>query len=574
MKLLFFRFFTLTACATAALAQQTFVSKDLQNADPNANVNVIVEYRQPPADTNRSMAAGLGGVKKTELPSIQGVAYSMPAGSVQNLAADPNVLSIVADRKVHMLLDNSAAAVNASAAWNLGLDGTGIGVAIIDSGISEHDDLEGSGGSRIVYRESFIASDTNDNFGHGEHVAGIVGGNGTDSRCGQCNRNFIGIAPNVNLVDLQALDGNGEGTDSSVIAAIGRAIELKSAFNIRVINISLGRPVYESYQDDPLCQAVEAAWQAGIVVVAAAGNDGRNNSAGNNGYGTINSPGNDPYVITVGAMKSMGSPLRADDLIASYSSKGPTQVDHIIKPDLLAPGNLVSSLLSPDGSLQKSFPQNAVPLNYYQETDQTTPSTSYFTLSGTSMAAPVVSGAAAVLLQAHPELTPDQVKARLMRTAYKSFPTSSTAVDPITGQSFTTEYDIFTVGAGYVDIQAALADNTAFSGTALSPRAFYFGGIHGLLGFAFPVCNDLHRMLYSIDLGHPVHLGDAIDLGHAGCAGRSVDLGHSIDLGNAVDLGDAIDLGHGCYRYVRISEYCDQWRKVKRVNCRRAFELH
>src|SRR6185312_2500628 len=195
MKLLFFRFFTLTACAIAALAQQTFVSKDLQNADPNANVNVIVRYRQPPAGTNRSMAAGPGGMKKTELPSIQGVAYSIPAGSVQNLAADPNVLSIVADRKVRMLLDNSAAAVNASAAWNLGLDGTGIGVAIIDSGISEHDDLKGSGGSRIVYRESFIASDTNDNFGHGEHVAGIVGGNGTDSRCGQCNRNFIGIAP-------------------------------------------------------------------------------------------------------------------------------------------------------------------------------------------------------------------------------------------------------------------------------------------------------------------------------------------------------------------------------------------
>src|SRR5581483_10220113 len=128
--------------------------------------------------------------------------------------------------------------------------------------------------------------------------------------------------PNVNLINSRVLDQNGQGSDSSVIAGINAAIQLKSKYNIRVMNLSLGRPVFESYKLDPLCQAAEAAWKAGIVVVTAAGNEGRNNSAGTYGYGTITAPGNDPYVITVGAMKTMGTPNRSDDLIASYSSKG------------------------------------------------------------------------------------------------------------------------------------------------------------------------------------------------------------------------------------------------------------
>ena len=142
----------------------------------------------------------------------------------------------------------------------------------------------------------------------------------------------------MNLINLRVLDQNGAGTDSQVIAAIQTAIQLKSKYNIRVINLSLGRPVYESYTLDPLCQAVEQAWKAGIVVVVAAGNDGRNNNAGTNGYGTIAAPGNDPYVITVGAMNTVGTSSRADDQIASYSSKGPTLFDHIVKPDLGSTG--------------------------------------------------------------------------------------------------------------------------------------------------------------------------------------------------------------------------------------------
>ena len=148
----------------------------------------------------------------------------------------------------------------------------------------------------------------------------------------------------MNLIDLRALDQFGNGTDSRVIAAIQQAIALKKTYNIRVINLSLGRGVYESYANDPICQAVESAWKNGIVVVVAAGNYGRISVNGSNGYGTVAAPGNDPFVITVGAMKSMGTLTRTDDQIASYSSKGPTMYDLVVKPDIVAPGNFVVSI--------------------------------------------------------------------------------------------------------------------------------------------------------------------------------------------------------------------------------------
>src|SRR6202021_2313519 len=150
-----------------------------------------------------------------------------------------------------------------------------------------------------------------------------------------------------------------EATDSEVIAAINQAISLKSKYNIRVINLSLGRGVYESYKLDPLCRAVEKAWQNGIVVVVAAGNNGR--YLPTSGYGTVTAPGNDPYVITVGAMKPMGTPERSDDLIASYSSKGPTFIDHIVKPDIVAPGNLLVSPEIPGTTLYNTETSNLVP---------------------------------------------------------------------------------------------------------------------------------------------------------------------------------------------------------------------
>jgi len=209
----------------------------------------------------------------------------------------------------------------------------------------------------------------------------------------------------------------------------------------------------------------------------AAGNYGRDNSHSNYGYGTITAPGNDPYVITVGAMKTMGTATRTDDLITTYSSKGPTMLDQIIKPDIVAPGNLViSDLASTNATLYVNYPQDALPLSYYTTGSNQNASSNYYILSGTSMATPMVSGAAALLLQQNPLLTPDQVKARLMKTAYKTFPSSSSYTDPSTGITYTDYYDIFTIGAGYLDVWAALnnvdlAPSTA--GSALSPTAVF-----------------------------------------------------------------------------------------------------
>ena len=316
---------------------------------------------------------------------------------------------------------------------------------------------------------------TNDQFGHGTHVAGILAGNATASTGTSYYRTFRGMAPNAKLINLRVLDADGGGTDSSVINAINTAIQLKTNYNIRIINLSLQRPVFESYRLDPLCQAVESAWKAGIVVVVAAGNEGRNRSQGTNGYATITAPGNDPLVITVGAMKTGGTISRGDDLIASYSSKGPTLLDHVVKPDLVAPGNRVTSLLASNGLTIDKAGINRILYSSYQNTSSKSYSADYYRLSGTSMAAPIVSGAAALMLTKDWTLTPDTVKARLMKTATKSFPMYSSAVDPVTNTTYTSQYDLFTIGAGYVDIWGALnsIDTVPAGGSTASPSAIF-----------------------------------------------------------------------------------------------------
>jgi serine protease AprX len=300
-------------------------------------------------------------------------------------------------------------------------------------------------------------------YGHGTHVAGIIGGNGSLSG-GQ----YSGVAPGVSLIDLRALDANGAGSDSTVIAAIQQAIALQNTYNIRIINLSLGRGIPVSYTQDPLCQAVEAAWNSGILVVVAAGNYGRLSVNGSNGYGTVTAPGNDPYVLTVGASKSNGSALPQAETLASYSSKGPTTYDHVVKPDMLAPGNTIVSLAAPGATLEASYPGDIV--------TGTDGKNDYFKLSGTSMATPAVAGAAALLLQEQSTLTPDQVKARLMKTAYKMGFFSTSAYVPHLFMSFLNFYDLFSVGSGLLNVQSAIANSDlapATVGSALSPTAVY-----------------------------------------------------------------------------------------------------
>ncbi|HEV8042327.1 MAG TPA: S8 family peptidase [Bryobacteraceae bacterium] len=456
-----------------ARADNSKISPDLLPLlqQPSNSINVIVQYNSQPSGGGGLLGPVfnlLDGLVNIVFSLIPAVAAILHPADVISLSNQPNVAYISLDRPLAASLDYSAGAVNAPAAWSAGLDGSGVGIAIIDSGIYSHPDLNGvnSGQSRVVYRQSFIGGNQFDDFGHGTHVAGIAAGNGADSSKTGAFHTYRGIAPNANVLDLRVLDANGSSSDSVVIAAIQKAVQLKNRYNVRVINLSLGRPIYEGCTHDPLCQAVEAAWKNGIVVVVAAGNLGRN------GYGTILSPGDSPHAITVGCMKTEMTVTRADDLIASYSSKGPTYIDLTAKPDLVAPGNLVVSLLAPGSTLEAEYPGNVIPPSQYT-TSSSVGAPAYFRLSGTSMATPVVSGAVALLLQRNPNLTPDTIKARLMKTASKNFPATSTAYDPTTGQSYTDVYDMFTVGAGYMDIAAALANNDSVFTSAASPQMYY-----------------------------------------------------------------------------------------------------
>jgi len=421
-------------------ADNSKISPDLQNSTSTGQVQVVVQYAPGTQLSCGLLGLGcvlndvlkLGGAVLGQLPIVNGLVASLDHNGIVSLSNQSNVVYISKDRPLTPFFDNAAPAVNASAAWKSNYTGAGIGVALIDSGVNNHPDLATTGFlpfSRIVYNKSFVPGDSSsaDAYGHGTHIAGLIAGNGLSSTGPLFSQNFKGIAPGTNIVNLRVLDANGSATDSSVIAAINQAMSLKSQYNIRVMNLSLGRGVFESYKLDPLCQAVEKAWKNGIVVVVAAGNNGR--FLPTSGYGTVTSPGNDPYVLTVGSMKPMETPERTDDLIASYSSKGPTMLDHIAKPDVVAPGNLLVSTETSNTVLYNTETSNQIPYSAYVYGGSSSPSKTYFQLSGTSMATGVVSGMVADLLQARPAMTPDQVKARLMKTASKSFPTSSSVFD-------------------------------------------------------------------------------------------------------------------------------------------------
>lgn len=454
---------------------------DLDNfpVNPDGTVSVVVQLSPgtPPGQVKK-FARSIN----QNLNRISAVAANVPVAELDQLLSHNWVTYVSPDRPNKPMWDDAPPAVNASVArLNYGVDGTGIGIAVIDSGVYQHDDLQTAdmSASRIVYSESFVPGDstTGDAYGHGTHVAGILAGNGHDSASGSgYAEQYIGIAPNANIINLRVLDATGASTDSAVIAAINRAIQLQTQYNIRVINLSLGRNVYESYTLDPLCQAVESAWHAGIVVVVAAGNLGRDNSWGENGYATIEAPGNDPNVITVGAMSPLGTWTRTDDIVASYSSKGPTLLDHILKPDIMAPGNKITSLLAPGTTLAGLAPTSALvncDVNLGVNCGAVV-GPKYLQLSGTSMATPVVSAGAALMIQANPNLTPDAIKAHMMRTAWKGYPAhgNSHARD-FRGNTYIAQYDAFTIGSGYLDIQAALGDNTTVNGGAASPTVVF-----------------------------------------------------------------------------------------------------
>ena len=331
---------------------------------------------------------------------------------------------------------------------NSGLSGSGIGIAIVDSAVFDghHSFLGNNGNKRIVEKKEFITGGSEDKFGHGTHVAAIAAGRGGkpgDNLSTNTLKDYQGIAPEANIIAVRALDNSGRGTTAKLIEAINWIMRERVRYNIRVVNMSLGTPAVETWRNDPLCRAVRQMTAAGIVVVAAAGNNGKN-AAGQKIYGAIHSPGNDPTVITVGATNTFGTDARSDDSIATYSSRGPTRsgyldqngvrvYDHLIKPDLVAPGNKIIAAKSKDNVFTTSNPQLQVSVT------PTNNDLQLMYLSGTSMATPVVSGAVALMLQANPKLTPNMVKMILTYTA-----------QPLAG------FNHFEQGAGQLNVEGAV----------------------------------------------------------------------------------------------------------------------
>jgi len=409
----------------------------LQAAREGLTIPVIVRYKTPStASAGSTSGAGMmspygsgvvmlpgagalrGGMATFEVTgaelnallvddAVAYVSYDAPVRAFQLPPANPIPVSI----------DASGAAAARS---RYGVTGKGVTVAVIDSGVQPSKELTET---RIRAFVDFVGGRTRpyDDYGHGTHVAHIIAGNGSLSR-GQ----FTGAAPAADIVALKVLDGQGRGSTSKVLKALDWVLANYRLYNIRVVNLSLGHPVYGEAAHDPLVQAVEALSKRGIVVVVASGNLGKLRSTGQVVYGSVTSPGNAPSVVTVGAVNTNGTSVRGDDFIADFSGRGPTRFEHTIKPDLVAPGYAIMAKVALPSYLATTYP------TLVNRSGQ-------MRLNGTSMATPVVAGAAALMLSANSSLSAHTVKAVLQYTAQR-----------LPGA------DVMTQGAGEINIAGAV----------------------------------------------------------------------------------------------------------------------
>src|SRR6185369_11715969 len=299
----------------------------LSKKSSESTVQVILQLNSKPSGQLNALLAANGVKIRRHFDNLNSFALELPARVVNSLSSFPEVAFVSIDSEVRTLGGHSAhtnSTDNVRTLSNDGaLDGNGIGIAIVDSGIyGAHvafTDTQ-TGQSRIVANIDFTGEGrTDDPYGHGTHVASAAAGNGLISK-----GEYIGIAPRAKLLNLRVLNSKGIGSVSSVLAAFNWLMTNASTYNVRVVNLSIGVPAITSYKFDPLCVAARQLVDKGIVVVAAAGNNGKN-SAGQKIYGQIHAPGNEPSVITVGAVDTKGTNQRGDDTIATYSSRGPTR---------------------------------------------------------------------------------------------------------------------------------------------------------------------------------------------------------------------------------------------------------
>lgn len=324
---------------------------------------------------------------------------------------------------------NSAAGV---AALHLqGITGKGITVAVVDSGLWEHDALvnDTTGRNRVLARYDALTDTLNsevvDESGHGTHMSSIIAHSGKTTRSGGPAGSYKGVAPDVNLVAVKVLDRQGLAHLLEIVRAIQWVVDNREKYDIRILNLSFAQTPRWPYWEDPVNQAVMQAWKAGITVVAAAGNEGP-------GVETIGSPGNVPAIITVGAVTDSWTPdNRDDDYIPDFSSRGPTPSGHV-KPDIVSLGGHMTGLIRPESALALEQPEDML-------------RTGEFVSTGSSQATALVSGIVALLLQLEPGLTPDDVKCMLI-----------TSAEPAINSDGLLAYSPFQQGHGYVTASRAL----------------------------------------------------------------------------------------------------------------------
>ena len=401
--------------AVAALAAATCAALPATAAADTARGQVIVQLDAgSSADAVKAQVREYGGRVTGDLPIINGFAAKVSDGAAASLQRFDGVRAVtknagVEPQSVNVSELQSAypSSVDAIEAWNRSdsnVTGKGVGVAVIDTGIAgQMKDFEVAGASRSsrVIASAVTnpaATSARDTYGHGTHVAGIIGGNGTErERKDSLENRYIGVAPEADLVSVKVSDDLGNATVLDVIYGLQWVVDFKGQYNIRVVNLSLESTTPSSYKTDPLDAAVESAWLKGLVVVAAAGNRGSDADA------VQYAPGNDPYAISVGALDDQASQADGDDSRATWSSRGVTQ-DGFAKPEIHAPGARIVSTLAPGSAFATLCPTCVVGGQMIRA-------------GGTSMAAPMVSGAAALLLQKYPNLTPNQVKGVLMSSS-------------------------------------------------------------------------------------------------------------------------------------------------------------
>jgi len=398
------------------------------SAATSGPVEVIVQ-KWWAADRGPELAVQrLGGRVTRALPIVAGFAATLPGGrALADLAGEPGVRTVTPDREVHVQGMATGAqirsvypkVVQADDAWRRGVTGQGVTVAVVDTGIADVPDLAG----RIVQVMQGLGPpqpcknlsgelDCDDAYGHGTFVAGVIAGNGTSS-----GGRWKGVAPAARVLSVKIAGANGAADVSNVLAAIQWVVSFKDDYGIRVLNLSLGTDSTQTYREDPFNYAVERAWDAGIAVVVSASNLGPE-------PGTIAKPGDDPWVITVGATDDRGTRALNDDLLPDFTARGPTAADLLPKPDVVAPGAHIISLRAPGSTVDTTYP-------WYVDG-------SYRRGSGTSMSTGIVSGAVALMLQANPTATPNRVKYALTATAR-----DAASDDPLA------------VGAGVVDAYRA-----------------------------------------------------------------------------------------------------------------------